>query len=70
MPHMESVINDLSGSLELKVHLWTQIGVGLDCITQLVIKEKSEHISNEGMKLLVSDGTSKASSNTNLNLAL
>jgi len=59
LPHMEVVANDLSGSLELNVHLWTQIGVGLDCITQLVVKEKSEHISNEGMKLLVSDGASK-----------
>ena len=54
LSHMEAVAGDLSGSLELYVRLWAELGSGFNCITKLSVQEKSQFTSNEGMKIIVS----------------
>ena len=59
LPHMEAVAGDLSGSLELSVRLWAELGTGFNCITEISVKEKSSFTSNEGMKIIVSAAASQ-----------
>lgn len=59
LPHMEAVAGDLSGSLELSVRLWVELGTGFNCITEISVKEKSAFTSNEGMKIIVSAAASQ-----------
>lgn len=59
LPHLEVVAGDLSGSLEVKIFLWTQHGTGFNCITRITVKERGQ-ISTEGMKVLVSAAASEA----------
>ena len=59
LSHMEAVAGDLSGSLELYVRLWVELGSGFNCITNISVQEKSQFTSNEGMKIVVSAAASQ-----------